>query len=142
MVVADAGLAGGKPHVNADNVAVGGHDLVAYFSQNAAVRGSQNFEATIAGVKYWFASADNQKKFESNPAGFLPQYGGWCAFAMGMNKGTVPSDPKTFKFYNGKLYLFFNDYYQGTPVNTIVPWNAAEASLKAKADVNWSKMKS
>jgi len=66
-------------------------------------------------VKYWFTSDAHKKQFEADPEKYLSQYGGWCAFAIGTKGVKVPSDPKTFKLYNGKLYLFFNDYYQGTP---------------------------
>jgi len=51
----------------------------------------------------------------------------------------VPSDPETFKLRDGKLYLFFNDYYQGEPFNTIVPWNADEPELVRKANANWAQ---
>lgn len=49
-------------------------------------------------------------------------------------------DPETFKLHNGKLYLFFSDYYEGTPFNTIIPWNSDEENLKNKADMNWESM--
>ena len=52
-----------------------------------------------------------------------------------MKNATVPSNPETFKLYNGKLYLFFNDYYEGTAFNTIMPWNSDEEKLK-KASLN------
>ncbi len=130
----------GKYNVNKDNVAIGGYDVVAYFTQNAALRGAQKHEAQYNGVKYWFVSEANKQQFAADPEKYMPQYGGWCAFAMGMKGGIAPSDPNTFKLYNGKLYLFFNDYYQGAPFNTIVPWNGDEANLKQKADANWAKM--
>ncbi len=127
-------------YITKDNVAINGYDVVAYFTENKAVRGSQTFAAIHKGINYWFSSAENRTKFQAEPDKYLPQYGGWCAFAMAMKDAKVPSDPKTFKLYNGKLYLFFNDYYQGAPFNTIIPWNAAEANMKIKADANWNKM--
>lgn len=127
----------GKYYTNKDNVAINGYDLVAYFTQNEAVRGSQKHEAVHNGVKFWFASEEHKNMFLANPQKYEPQYGGWCAFGLAANNAKVPSDPKTFKLYNGKLYLFFNDFYQGNPVNTIVFWNADEANLKNKADRNW-----
>ncbi len=127
-------------NVNKDNVALGGYDVVAYFTQNQALRGSQKYAAQYKGVNFWFTNAEHKKLFLQNPQKYLPQYGGWCAFAMATKGARVPSDPKTFKLYNGKLYLFFNDYYQGTPFNTIIPWNANEANLKQQADANWKKL--
>jgi len=92
------------------------------------------------GAKFWFTSEEHRNTFRKNPEKYAPQYGGYCAFAMAMKNTRVPSDPRTFKLYNGKLYLFFNDYYEGTPFNTIIPWNADEANMKQKADANWSHM--
>lgn len=130
----------GKANVTKENVAIGGYDVVAYFSQNEAVRGSQKHAATYKGVNYWFSNAENRTTFLKNPDKYLPQYGGWCAFAMAMKNAKVPSNPKTFKLRDGKLYLFFNDYYQGEPFNTIIPWNGDEANMKMKADANWKTM--
>ncbi|MFQ5583592.1 MAG: YHS domain-containing (seleno)protein [Calditrichia bacterium] len=127
-------------NVNDNGVAISGYDVVAYFTLNEAVRGNQKHEADYQGVKYWFASEEHKNMFLKEPGKYVPQYGGYCAFAMGMKNAKVPSDPKTFKLYNGKLYLFFNDYYQGEPFNTIIPWNSDEQNLKKKADANWDKM--
>lgn len=127
-------------NVNDNGVAINGYDVVAYFTRNEAVRGNQKHEAQYKGVKYWFASEEDKNRFLKDPDKYVPQYGGYCAFAMGMKNAKVPSDPNTFKLYNGKLYLFFNDYYQGEPFNTIIPWNADEQNLKKKADANWKKM--
>jgi len=125
---------------NADHVAINGYDVVNYFTQNSAERGSKTFAATLAGTTFYFVSAENQQAFKADPKKYLPQYGGYCAFAMGMKNAKAAADPETFKLYNGQLYLFFNDYYEGTPFNTIVPWNSDEANFKAKADANWKGM--
>ena len=130
----------GDFYVTSDNVSIQGYDVVAYFTQNEALRGSKKFSSQYEGVNYWFRSADNKKKFEENPRKYAPQYGGWCAFAMGAKNAKVASDPQTFKVYNGKLYLFFNDYMQGEPFNTIIPWNADEQKAKQMADANWQAM--
>ena len=104
------------------------------------MRGSKNFSSEYEGVNYWFSSAANKQMFEKDPGKYAPQYGGWCAFAMGKKNAKVPSDPQTFKLYNGQLYLFYNDYMQGEPFNTIIPWNADEKNAKQLADANWKSM--
>jgi YHS domain-containing protein len=131
----------GELFTTKEKVAIQGYDVVTYFTQNGAIRGSKKFSSKNDGVDYWFASAANKQKFEENPGKYAPQYGGWCAFAMGMKNAKVPSDPNTFKLYNGKLYLFFNDYMQGAPFNTIIPWNENEQKTKQLADANWKSMK-
>ena len=130
----------GKIYTTQENVGIQGYDVVSYFTQNEATRGSKKFSSQYEGVNYWFKSAENKQKFEENPGKYVPQYGGWCAFAVGAKNAKVASDPETFKLYNGKLYLFFNDYMQGKPFNTIIPWNADEQKAKQMADANWQAM--
>ena len=63
-------------------------------------------------------------------------FGGWCAYAMGDNGEKVDIDPETFKIIDGKLYLFYNAYFN----NTLNSWNKDEKNLKNKANNNWSKL--
>ncbi|MCH2216056.1 MAG: hypothetical protein MK086_12885 [Flavobacteriales bacterium] len=70
--------------------------------------------------------------FSKNPENYLPQYGGWCAYAMGVKGEKVDVDHETFKVWDGKLYLFYNKYFN----NTLKYWNDDEASLKPQADIN------
>nr|HMT28774.1 YHS domain protein [Bacteroidia bacterium] len=44
-------------------------------------------------------------------------------------------DPETFKIIDGKLFLFYNAYFN----NTLKSWNKDEINLKKQADKNWSK---
>ncbi|MFN0201732.1 MAG: YHS domain-containing (seleno)protein [Bacteroidia bacterium] len=120
----------------ANKLAIQGYDPVAYFKQGKAVKGSATHAATVEGVVYYCASAANKAALLANPAAYEPQYGGWCAYAMGANGEKVEINPQTFKIVNGKLYLFYNAYFN----NTLTPWNKEEANLKKKADVNWKKL--
>ncbi|WP_190810413.1 YHS domain-containing (seleno)protein [Flagellimonas sp. S3867] len=130
-----------KVATNAEDVALNGYDVVAYFKQHQAVRGNNANAVKKDGATYYFSSAENASAFKSNPKMFQPVYGGYCAFAMAMKGAKVPADPNTFKLRDGKLYLFFNDYYEGKPFNTIVPWNSNEKEMIAKADQNWKGQK-
>jgi YHS domain-containing protein len=116
-------------------LAIQGYDPVAYFTQNKAVIGKEELSVTYQGVIYNFSSIDNKQAFAKNPSAYEPQYGGWCAYAMGKNGQKVEVDPGTFKIIDGKLYLFYNKYFN----NTLKSWNKDEANLKAQADVNWQK---
>lgn len=123
-------------HYNLENgLAIQGYDPVAYFSKKA-VKGDKKLSATYQGAVYYFSKIDNKKSFESNPSKYEPQYGGWCAFAMGDYGKKVEVDPETFKILDGKLYLFYNAYFN----NTLKSWNKDEKNLKAKADKNWSTL--
>ena len=127
--------------VNDDNVALRGYDVVNYFTDKEAKEGSSALAVKHDGVTYYFASEEHKNMFTANPDKFLPAYGGYCAFAMGMKNATVPSNPDTYKIVDGKLYVFFNDLYDGEKFNTLVPWNEDEANIKSMADTNWQAMK-
>lgn len=117
-------------------VAIQGYDPVSYFTQKKAVKGKSNFVTTHEGVTYNFSSQANKDTFLKNPASYEPQYGGWCAFAMGDYGEKVEVNPETFKIVDGKLYLFYNAYFN----NTLKSWNKDETNLKKKADANWKKL--
>ena len=117
-------------------IAIQGYDPVAYFKQNKAIKGSNDILTTYQGVIYNFSSVENKEAFTKNPSTYEPQFGGWCAYAMGKSGDKVEVDPATFKILNGKLYLFYNKYFN----NTLKSWNKDEANLKAKADMNWQKI--
>ncbi|QBZ97634.1 YHS domain-containing (seleno)protein [Flavobacterium sangjuense] len=116
--------------------AIQGYDPVAYFTQKKAVKGKATIVATYEGVTYNFSSQTNKDLFLKNPAGYEPQYGGWCAFAMGDYGEKVEINPETFKVLDGKLYLFYNAFFN----NTLKSWNRDEVNLKKKADANWKKI--
>lgn len=122
-------------HFNIENkIAIQGYDPVAYFKQNKAVKGKKELAASYQGIVYNFSSAANKEAFSNNPTAYEPQYGGWCAYAMGATGEKVEIDPQTFKIIDGKLYLFYNAYFN----NTLKSWNKNESSLKKKADVSWN----
>ncbi len=123
-------------NLSGKGVAINGYDPVAYFTQNKAVEGSKSNAVVHDGVTYYFSSLQNKEAFKASPAKYEPQYGGWCAYAMGATGEKVDVDPKTFKIVNGKLFLFYNKFF----TNTLKSWNKAEKNLNANADLNWAKL--
>ncbi|WP_309640236.1 YHS domain-containing (seleno)protein [Flavobacterium sp.] len=117
-------------------VAIQGYDPVSYFKQSKAIKGKKEIAASYEGVVYQFSTTTNKDAFLKNPTAFEPQYGGWCAYAMGSNGDKVEIDPETFKIVDGKLYLFYNAYFN----NTLKSWNKDEVNLKKKADINWKRV--
>ncbi|SHJ31980.1 YHS domain-containing protein [Aquimarina spongiae] len=114
-----------------------GYDVTEYFN-NKAVKGESKYTATHDDVKYKFASQQNLNKFKSNPDKYVPQYGGYCAYAVAVNSEKVDINPKTFEIRDGKLYLFYNSW----GINTLDKWNDEGADkLKVKADTNWQNIK-
>jgi YHS domain-containing protein len=136
QVKAQEGADTRKRHFNLDKgVAIQGYDPVAYFKENKSVKGKKDFSVYFQGVTYYFSSGDNKEVFKKNPSVYEPQYGGWCAYAMGANGGKVNIDPETFKIKDNKLYLFYNRFLN----NTLKSWDKDETNLKSKADKNWTK---
>jgi YHS domain-containing protein len=127
-----------KKHYNISkqSLAIEGYDPVAYFTNNEAIKGLKENMVSYQGINYLFSSITNKELFKINASKYIPQYGGWCAFAMGSTGEKVEIDPETFKVKDGKLYLFYHSWTN----NTLTKWNKDEANLKMKADINWSKI--
>lgn len=126
-----------RTHFNLERrIALQGYDPVAYFKQGKAVKGSKELTAAHEGITYRFSIPVNREYFLKNPLRYEPQFGGWCAYAMGESGEKVAIDPETFKIIDGKLYLFYNAYFN----NTLKIWNKDQADLKSKAEINWKKI--
>jgi YHS domain-containing protein len=134
-VIAQSASLRTKHFLTQDGLALSGYDPVSYF-QKKPKKGLKTYQLTHDGVTYRFTSAANLEVFKKNPAAYEPQYGGWCAYAMGKTGEKVEVDPETYKIVEGKLYLFYNKLFN----NTLPDWNDDEASLKKRADANWNKL--
>src|SRR5260370_8879837 len=102
---AAAGADSSVPAVNAaEGIGLKGYDPVAYFINGAPTKGSEQYSFARKGVTYRFASAGNLEKFKADPEKYLPQYGGYCADAMSLDRipATEPSRRATL---NRKLSL-------------------------------------
>jgi len=111
------------------------YDVVSYFN-NKPLEGNKKYQTTYNGVKFKFSSEKNLTLFKENPTKYIPQYGGYCAYAIGKTGEKVSIDPKTFEIRDGKLYLFYNSW--GT--NTLKLWlKENPEKLKKQADLNWKK---
>jgi YHS domain-containing protein len=93
------------PAVNAtDGTGVKGFDPVAYFTLGHPTPGVDQYTYRWRQVTYRFASAENREKFKAAPEKYLPQYGGYCAYAMSINR-IADIDPSRWAIVNHKLYL-------------------------------------
>lgn len=123
-------------NLSGKHIAIEGYDPVAYFTQGKAIEGKASYAVSHEGVVYYFSSQENKAAFLAQPAKYEPQYGGWCAYAMGAKGEKVSINPETFKIANGKLFLFYNKFF----TNTLKSWNKDEHNLHVKADAHWSKL--
>jgi YHS domain-containing protein len=134
LVVAAAALvlaAGEGQRVNraSDGLALDGYDPVAYFVDGTPVRGSAAFEQTIDGTRYRFVSAENRDRFAAEPAKYLPQYGGFCAWAVSRGY-TANGDPLAWRIVDGRLFLNYSKRVQRM-------WEEDVPGNITKGDANW-----
>lgn len=112
---------------------IGGYDPVAYFTDGKALRGSGFYVTVVDGVTYAFSTAEHRKMFEANPQKYLPAYGGYCAYGLGVGKKFV-ADPEVWKIVEGKLYLNLDKGIQQK-------WEKDIPGYIKKGDANWVTMK-
>lgn len=86
---------------------VHGVDTVVLSTMNAVVRGDASHAVTHDGVTYYFASAISAERFQADPDRYLPQFGGFCAYAVA-NGRKFDGDPRYADIVDGRLYLFVN----------------------------------
>lgn len=86
---------------------VHGVDTVALSTLNAVAQGDAGHSVVHDGVAYYFASEATAERFKTNPEAYLPQYGGFCAYAVALGK-KLDGDPRYADIVDGKLYLFVN----------------------------------
>ena len=84
-----------------------GVDAVTLSTFNTMAEGDAAHTVVVDDVAYYFASADSAQAFEAAPNEFLPQFGGFCAFAVALGK-KFDGDPRYADIVDGKLYLFVN----------------------------------
>jgi hypothetical protein len=117
--------------VNRDKsgLALRGYDPIAYFEKSQPVKGSANFTHQWNGATWRFESTGSRDKFAASPEKYVPQYGGYCAWAVS-NNYTADADPEAWKIVDGKLYLNYNKGVQRK-------WEPEASKRIADADRNW-----
>ncbi len=109
-----------------------GYDVVAYHTENKAQLGTEKHQVNLGGVTYQFSNGENKSLFKKSPEKYMPAFGGWCTFLMGIDKNVFPPtrskpDPENFMIIDGKLYLFgkspqqnFKEVFQQRDKKTIL----------------------
>ena len=110
-------------------LAAHGFDVVAYFEQHRAVRGSYKFAAKHQDATYRFTSKENLELFKKNPARYVPQFGGYCAFGASVG-AKFDGDPEYWRIVDGKLYFNLNGDIQQKWLENL------QANIK-KANKKW-----
>jgi YHS domain-containing protein len=139
LAAAAPGLAvAGEQYVDATGFAVSGHDVVSYFDlpqsvvgqpQPAPLPGSALITADYNGARFAFASEANRARFLADPAAFVPQYDGHCAYGVAQG-GKVPGNPLLWRIVDGKLYLNITR-------NVVGFWEADIPGNLTRSQANW-----
>lgn len=121
-------------NIPASGVALDGYSPVSYFTVGHAEPGDPRFSVEHEGVTYRLTSPEQVELFRKNPARYVPEFGGWCAFGMAV-QDKFPVDPTVFKIIDDKLYLFLRN----EQVNALQLWNRGdETELLRKAGAHWA----
>jgi hypothetical protein len=129
IAVADAAEA---PGCAPDNLAVGGHDVVSYFSPGGPVEGSDELTIELEGLTYRFHDIASLELFRANPHAYLPAYAGWCATTVAYGTLRCP-DYTNFKIEDGRLLFFEITAF----TNGRVVWDSDPVSHRQRADENF-----
>ena len=111
-----------------NSLAVGGYDTVSYFS-GKPMKGDKRYRTEYKGAAWRFSTQANLDLFRANPEAFIPQYGGYCAWALAHGK-LAKASPKSWLVEDGKLYLNFNARIQ-------TQWLADKDLFILDADKRW-----
>jgi YHS domain-containing protein len=84
-----------------------GVDPVSMFESEAPRIGDAVYTSEHDGVDYYFTTEEAQQLFDADPAAYLPQFGGFCAFGVYVGK-KLDGDVRFADIVDGKLYLFVN----------------------------------
>ena len=119
-------------NMGADGVALKGYDPVAYFTLSRAVPGQEELQYTWRNARWHFSSQEHLMLFKENPDKYVPQYGGYCAYAV--SRGTTADiDPEAWAIVDSKLYLNLNKEVQKI-------WQQDREEYIKKADKNWPRI--
>ena len=94
-------------NLDANDVALLGHDPVSYFESDHPKKGLEAHAAEHDGARYLFASAKNREKFMADSERFVPQFGGYCAYGVRVGR-KFGIDPDVYRVVDDKLYFQLN----------------------------------
>lgn len=110
-----------------------GVDPVSMFKSTHPVPGNAVYTSAHDGVDYYFETAKARAAFDADPAGHLPQFGGFCALAVMLGK-KLDGDARYADIVDGKLYLFVND-------KIFQMYLADKENVLKRAHAKWSDIK-
>jgi len=116
-----------------DGKAINGYDAVAFFKESRPIKGFDSLAYTYKDVQWLFSSRANLEAFQANPAHYVPQYGGYCAYGTAEGH-KAPTQADTWTIVNDKLYFNYN-------MKVKQAWLKNQPALIEKADRQWPVVK-
>jgi len=116
-----------------------------YLLEGVPLPGDPQYKVVHQGTVYFMSSTEAKVKFQADPDKYLPQYGGWCACALGGFGNRIRSDAKVSEVMNGKVFLFSEvrarNAFQVDPARFIANCETrwAEPELKGFCPVSYTK---
>jgi len=114
-----------------DNDALEGYDVVTFYS-GKPLKGKEDYQIRYMGVDWSFSTSANMDLFKTNPEAFIPQYSGYCAWAVANGK-LAKGSPENWHVRDGRLYLNFNSRIKER-------WDRDIPALIKKADAFWPEL--
>ncbi len=114
-----------------NNLAVQGFDVVSFYSGKPQ-EGKAEFSTVYKKARWQFSSEANLDLFQTNPNAFIPQYGGYCAWAVANGK-LAKGSSKYWHVEDGRLYLNFNSRIQEK-------WDKDRAEFISLANEKWPEI--
>lgn len=150
------------PCTSARLPALDGYDVTSFFDEkvmtdSGPVRGSKEWSVSVNSNHFYFASEGNKKRFEKDPQAFLPQYGGFCAWAVAAEPWHIDwltcnitwpvanmSSWNMSQIIDGRLYLFKGNRQRqrflkkAPPGRAVFATNFTTSELVKLGDANWA----
>lgn len=129
----------GDQFIDDTGFAVSGYDVVSYFDlpqsavgepQQSPLPGNAAFTADYNDATFAFATEANRDRFLADPAAYVPQYDGHCAYGVAQG-GKVPGNPTLWRIIDDKLYLNISQ-------NVVGFWEEDIPGNLQKSQANWT----
>lgn len=120
-------------NLDRQSLALSGYDPVAYFTLGKATVGNVEFSATHGGATYRFVSVAHRDAFLAEPTRYLPQYGGYCAYAASQGY-KANADATAWHIVDGRLFVNYN-------ASVAKSWASKAPDYIKAGDANWSRVR-
>ena len=123
-----------QPEPGGTSPAIDGYSPVSYFEEGRPEKGSKEFTAEYEDRTYWFTDAEQQAKFEAEPATYAPVFPNHCPYNLALGRA-VKIDPANFKIAGDDLLLF----HRSDEMDGLEKWNehGDEEELMRRAKSQW-----